>query len=227
MRKVFTLAAAMLFAGALSGYAEKSNFVPRGWDGSAYTYPYQSFQSEVTRAADGSYVIEDFFNSGESLSFTFEEAIDDYTEMVITNPLDDTYTYPFLMTQDEEYMQLKAYDSDSDEEVAIYFPYVALGRSYTWVYSYDTEDGFFDPEYDHAYMGQICMAGTLADNTSTPWLYIYFYFDKQDIPTAITTVGSDENAPVEYFNLQGVKVDNPEHGIYIRRQGNKTTKVKL
>ncbi|MDE6207096.1 MAG: hypothetical protein K2M55_04745 [Muribaculaceae bacterium] len=34
-----------------------------------------------------------------------------------------------------------------------------------------------------------------------------------------------ENAPVEYFNLQGVKVQNPEAGLYIRRQGNTATKV--
>ncbi len=34
-----------------------------------------------------------------------------------------------------------------------------------------------------------------------------------------------ENAPVEYYNLQGVRVANPENGLFIRRQGNKTTKV--
>lgn len=36
---------------------------------------------------------------------------------------------------------------------------------------------------------------------------------------------ADENAPVEYFNLQGVRVDNPSNGLYIRRQGNTATKV--
>lgn len=37
----------------------------------------------------------------------------------------------------------------------------------------------------------------------------------------------DENAPVEYFNLQGVSVnaDNLSNGIYVRRQGSKTSKV--
>ena len=33
------------------------------------------------------------------------------------------------------------------------------------------------------------------------------------------------NAPVEYFNLQGVRVANPENGLYIRRQGNKVEKI--
>ena len=33
------------------------------------------------------------------------------------------------------------------------------------------------------------------------------------------------NAPVEYFNLQGVRVANPENGLYIRRQGSKVEKI--
>lgn len=35
----------------------------------------------------------------------------------------------------------------------------------------------------------------------------------------------ENNAPVEYFNLQGVRVDNPANGLYIMRQGDKVTKV--
>ncbi|MDE6196519.1 MAG: hypothetical protein K2F91_01475, partial [Muribaculaceae bacterium] len=38
---------------------------------------------------------------------------------------------------------------------------------------------------------------------------------------------ADTNAPVEYFNLQGVRVANPENGLFIRRQGKTTTKVVL
>lgn len=33
--------------------------------------------------------------------------------------------------------------------------------------------------------------------------------------------------PVEYFNLQGIRVVNPENGIYIRRQGNNVSKVYI
>ena len=39
------------------------------------------------------------------------------------------------------------------------------------------------------------------------------------------TIGDD--APVEYYNLQGVRVDNPAGGLFIRRQGNKAEKVIL
>lgn len=43
----------------------------------------------------------------------------------------------------------------------------------------------------------------------------------------IAGVEADENAPVEYYSLQGVRVNNPENGIYIRIQGNKVAKVVI
>ncbi len=50
----------------------------------------------------------------------------------------------------------------------------------------------------------------------------------EDIPgldSAIEDVISDNDAPVEYYNLQGIRVDNPRGGIYVRRQGNTVSKV--
>lgn len=44
---------------------------------------------------------------------------------------------------------------------------------------------------------------------------------------AIDEIVADENAPVEYFNLQGVRVAQPANGLYICKQGNKVTKVTL
>lgn len=44
--------------------------------------------------------------------------------------------------------------------------------------------------------------------------------------SAIDEIGVDAaEAPVEYFNLQGQRVNNPENGLFIRRQGDKVTKV--
>ncbi len=37
------------------------------------------------------------------------------------------------------------------------------------------------------------------------------------------TIG--HSSPIEYYNLQGVKISNPQKGIYIRKQGSKITKV--
>ena len=44
--------------------------------------------------------------------------------------------------------------------------------------------------------------------------------------SAIKGIEADNtNAPVEYFNLQGIRVANPENGVFIRRQGTQVTKV--
>ncbi len=47
-----------------------------------------------------------------------------------------------------------------------------------------------------------------------------------DLATGIEEIAT-ENAPVEYYNLQGVKVANPENGLFIKKQGGKATKVVL
>ena len=45
--------------------------------------------------------------------------------------------------------------------------------------------------------------------------------------TGVVEMVVETEAPVEYFNMQGMRVENPENGIFIRRQGNKATKVRV
>lgn len=55
-----------------------------------------------------------------------------------------------------------------------------------------------------------------------------FSVPDEGIQTGVEVIEpTEENAPVEFYNLQGARVANPEHGIFIRRQGSKTTKVIL
>ena len=52
------------------------------------------------------------------------------------------------------------------------------------------------------------------------------YSDYYDVYEAgVNDIVIDQNAPVEYYNLQGVRVETPAPGFYIRRQGNTATKV--
>ena len=48
-----------------------------------------------------------------------------------------------------------------------------------------------------------------------------------DETTGVEGVAVDANAPVEYYNLQGVKVATPENGLFIKKQGAKVSKVVL
>lgn len=46
-------------------------------------------------------------------------------------------------------------------------------------------------------------------------------------PSGLTELEADEDAPVEYFNLQGLRVENPTRGMYIRRQGSRSSRVYI
>lgn len=52
---------------------------------------------------------------------------------------------------------------------------------------------------------------------------------KEKTGTGIAGVEADENAPVEYYNLNGVQVkaDSMTPGVYVRRQGKNVTKVMV
>ena len=57
---------------------------------------------------------------------------------------------------------------------------------------------------------------------------VYIFTNLLDVVSGIEDIYEDgNNASVEYYNLQGIKVENPEKGLYIRVQGNKVAKVLI
>ena len=61
--------------------------------------------------------------------------------------------------------------------------------------------------------------------TGNGFAYYLFAEPEYNGGAGVEGIVADNNAPVEYFNLQGVRVANPENGVYIRRQGANVTKV--
>ena len=70
-------------------------------------------------------------------------------------------------------------------------------------------------------------AATEGGNIS--FTYQYGSFNQDLIQSGINAIAADyvdENAPVEYFNLQGIRISNPAEGqVVIRRQGSKAEKI--
>lgn len=48
-----------------------------------------------------------------------------------------------------------------------------------------------------------------------------------DFTVSVSAINAEQNADAEYYTLQGVKVENPVDGVYIKRQGGKFTKVVM
>ena len=64
-------------------------------------------------------------------------------------------------------------------------------------------------------------------DSSTITLPEFTYTSAVDTVIPDETVEIDDNAPVEYYNLQGVKIANPGPGLYIRLQGSKAEKILI
>lgn len=84
--------------------------------------------------------------------------------------------------------------------------------------------------------GTVAFYGTEATLTATPnatggksFDGIVVAYKTSDLSAidCVEIAPDPDDAPVEYFNLQGIKVTDPAGGLYIRRQGNTTTKVIL
>jgi hypothetical protein len=105
--------------------------------------------------------------------------------------------------------------------------FVIDGKKRWYIYNYAS---YGYPQYneeDKYVTFYMCACNTTSDvYYFSLYLYMpenYSYNGEAGVSTVV--VDDNSNAPVEYFNLQGVRVANPENGLYIRRQGNKATKV--
>ena len=54
---------------------------------------------------------------------------------------------------------------------------------------------------------------------------IYSTGDAANAFNGVESIEADSNAPIEYYNLHGIKIANPQSGIFIKKQGNRVSKV--
>lgn len=111
------------------------------------------------------------------------------------------------------------------------------GESYTIKANYEvstTEQGATITKFTFDF-DELALCATLgtqaavySDYTSMRWVYPY---DLDDLSAGVenAVITEANNAPVEYFNLQGIRInrENAANGVYIRRQGNEVSKIVL
>lgn len=94
---------------------------------------------------------------------------------------------------------------------------VKAGTPYTFTYNYKLDPKVpFDDVHVVAYLLDI--RKDFVENAATI---------RELAVAGVESITADDNAnaPVEYFNLQGVRIENPANGIFIRRQGSAVSKV--
>lgn len=197
----------------------------------AYTYPY---------AGDIYYNVEyKAENAGFKMTATMNGVLYSYTDYTVLDANGSYTTEEFEIDYD--------YDDDTDTyvpddpqldvETKIYDAYgIVLKESYISYIDGDKTNGIdsqnettADVTYDatHGYPLEYTVRSSYDGNVPENREHVVFsdYYDV--IAAGVTDVEVDENAPVEYYNLQGVRVENPTTGLYIRRQGNSVSKVVI
>lgn len=179
----------------------------------------ESCATTLTKNEAGNYVIGDFVNSGTALAFNFEQPeIGEYS--VLTFPeLTDEGGYVYVKTPADKYATCYLFGYNGEEMYKVTYPYIWTGE-YATVYRYD-ETSY----YVTITLGGCDSDGEYMDDDVYP--SFWFYLTEASEGAAVISAEAVENAPVEYYNLNGQRVSNPSNGIFIRKQGSKTTKVAI
>lgn len=106
----------------------------------------------------------------------------------------------------------------------------------TYDYSYQlgaSVDSPFDTDHNYALVetgqtdGNASFGGVTSRADSPRVLLTIVPNGKADSTTTVSSLINDAEYPVEYFNLQGIRVQYPTNGIFIRRQGKTVEKIVI
>lgn len=99
-----------------------------------------------------------------------------------------------------------------------------------WAEQYGAADAEASIQYGKfsAVLGEVSFGGDVPIGLTGAWNVTWDYNNLTvsfKSAAGVEAIEADSNEAIEYFNLQGVRVDNPANGLYIARQGNKVAKV--
>lgn len=173
------------------------------------TYERNEAVFELDKAVDSfTYSMEGVLLKGNDLKNDYPFLLEDYTISLHVSWLRADSPI-FLQAKDntgsEAPARAKALD-DIDATVGIY-DFVESGGAPL----------YFNSEGKNAINGSVVFV---------PFEYAQLKIDNiQDVVTAIGEILDEDDTEEVFYNLQGVRVENPDKGIYIRVKGNKTEKI--
>ena len=241
MKKIFTLVAAAMMAFTINAQSDIS-FGIYAYEGSmmspmATSGPVTGMRGYVEKGAasyqvtnDGNetYTIKNFLG-GSDYSFTITDEEKGASLNGPNNPVTGnqvtvtevgTYTpptdYTIFSEDGHESLRFKnlTFGSHSNSKFSLDGVYILLRRNVTWNNTFETSTN-----------GSSWTA--MPNSNSIVIAAIIPVIKKNGGSSAIDEINAnDENAPVEYYNLQGMRINEPAAGqIVIRRQGSKVSKI--
>lgn len=244
MKKLFTLLSVALASSMMANAEIKTSEVELFWyvyNGSDYVENGDSQLTDFTYDTDTQlFSLTNYMNSGLDLCFTMDMNAETYelpegatstakiaVQLAENNLMDyyddgKLYLYNFE-TKTYGVGHLDFYD-DSEETIDVTFPFFYGNTSnqlnqFVWCYG-------------PAYTTPFCLRNYFYAQFDGTGHYAYSYVYLPDLAGILSgegAVGSlaSDNAAPEYFNLQGVRVADPENGVFIKKQNGKAQKIRL
>lgn len=184
----------------------------------------KSFDAQLEFLSDGTYTLKNIFGTDYSISYSVSNFNPKNVAKVtfIGNiKVDEGYeAFPYFRTPDNKYMTVPV-EEDSGEKMSVDYLSGYVNTDYTYVYKCTDEQ--IAEGYDQYYV-YLNVSGYVGDAASLDMTLAFGY---NDTSTGVANIEAKGNASIEYYNLQGVKVADPSNGIFIRRQGNKVSKISI
>ena len=140
----------------------------------------------------------------------------------VTMTLEQAYGFDFPTAQDPDYTVNIREKGATDWNQLVLSNFGAKGSGNWTAFA---ENSFDLSEYDGKKVElSFCYINTDAKPATWEIKNLEIKGDKEG---AVAAIEAEENVVPVYYNLQGVRVSNPENGLYIQVKGNKTSKVMV
>lgn len=193
----------------------------------------EQYKSELSVDTENIFTLSDFLASTQPMSFTFD--VNDANDNIAITLKDNFKTidvgglmYNYILAPDGKpnadpekigtYQYLagaKYFVVGNPIGKEISRPYITLEKSFIQRVDKAQNDG-------NNYKAHINVASSNGFDG-----YLEFYFAGPEQSSICDIAADDENAPVEFYNLNGQRVENPANGIFVRKQGSKLQKVVI
>lgn len=177
---------------------------------------YETVPTYVDQVDENTIVIYNFGNSGYNIPFTIYDKAD------AANPADGDPVATASIRVADDYI---AKDNTSGKSVTVKLPDGETFKTYVKGVAVQENPGvYYNPSFSNVkyYNDRVDFHITFGTGK-----FVAANWSLSESESGIEDVVVDENAPVEWYNLQGVRVngENLTPGIYIKRQGSKAVKV--
>lgn len=231
MKKFLLLIAALVAGSAVNAQTKDVtlSLYKYDFDAGSYNY-YGDMVNSVTYSPENlSYAFNGFLGligNDENVTFTLGEEDPDFgcINVSVSGPVTESGSYFYVNSDKAESAR---FVNPETGEVATISDCIFYSSPYTCYYP--AEEGYEEELdiYVYASLNQID-GETVTTSDADDFVIMAALPSPEDFAPIKNVVEDavDANAPVEFFNLQGIKVANPAAGqIYIRRQGNMVSKI--